>query len=127
MTTEEKNTVLAMARGGAKKTEIARALDGRVSSQYLGKFCEGNKWVERFAKCPNCGAEFAIPLKRGKGRTRVFCSDKCKRAFNSKRRKKGVTLICEECGREYLQFSFRKSRFCSRSCAQKHVNGKRKS
>ncbi len=50
--------------------------------------------IERlgFRECPNDGQIF--PLKRGPGRPKVFCSEKCKAAFHYRQRK-----ACEALGK----------------------------
>lgn len=51
--------------------------------------------------------------------------------YGSKKKKnriKSVTLICEECGEEFLVFNYEKDtrKYCSRTCASRNYNRTRK-
>lgn len=45
-----------------------------------------------------------------------------------KKRNKTVTLVCKECGEEYMVYNYEKDKrkFCSRTCASRNFNRTRK-
>ena len=121
MTTEEKNKILEYSRTQKLSTREIAVLVGMGKSR-VAEFVDRCKNIIRFDRCCNCGAEIVIYYK--KGRQKQFCSSICKHYYYRKNNSlKKRTLICECCGKEYRQFNYLKSRFCSRECAHKHRYG----
>lgn len=121
MTTEEKNLVLKLSRDeklGAR--EISRKLG--ITKSTICDHLLRSKDVVLYKECPNCGKE--IVIKNIRGRPARFCCTACKKAYYKKHNSLKVDIcICEECGKEYKQFRYLKTRFCSRKCAAKHRHG----
>ena len=74
--------------------------------------------------CPNCGK--AIPARKGRGRRRVFCSEKCRTRFHHRHSdmKNWTTVrtaVCPLCGKEFLaarEYGHPR-KYCSRACANR--------
>lgn len=70
--------------------------------------------------CTCCGK----PIKqKGRGRTRKFCSEECRRKWwkeNPQARNKSETAIyhytCPHCGKEFSTYGNKKRKFCSHDC-----------
>lgn len=123
MTTEIKNKILSMLREENKSIrEISREVGMSVGA--ISNFLSKSENIIRFTNCLHCGKE--LVMKKGSGgRTPMYCSKECKYAdYRETKKRRHVTHICEHCGCEYKQYSFIKSRFCSRACANKHRYGK---
>ena len=115
MTTEEKIKIIKMNEEGVGVRQIARELS--VQPGTIVAFL-ATKTV-RFESCPVCGK--AVPVKNIKGRRAIYCSPKCRNSdYKENHKRRHVKCVCEQCGKEYFQYTFVKSRFCSRSCAMKH-------
>jgi len=81
--------------------------------------------------CPNCGK--AIPERKGRGRRRIFCSQKCRSKYA---RQHASPLVwettafrtCEYCGGPYMVFqkTSKPRRFCSVSCARRYAIAQKK-
>lgn len=116
MTTEDKEKILYLVNV-EKKTVRAVAAELNIPFTTVSSFI-ATKTV-RFEKCPVCGKE--VPVKNVRGRRAIYCSSKCRNAdYKENNKRRHVKRICEQCGKEYFQYTFVKSRFCSRSCAMKH-------
>lgn len=121
MTTEEKNKILLLNRNEDKGIREISALVG-ISKSAIGDFISSSLDIIKFEKCLNCGEEIAI--KKTRGRPARFCCAACKKAYYKNNNSlKTEIRICEECGKEYKQFRYLKTRFCSCQCAQKHIHG----
>lgn len=70
--------------------------------------------VQHMFVCEQCGIEFSSSVPDSR-----FCSNKCKSAWRRASGVDNITLRCEYCGREFVANKYRKSRFCSKSCANK--------
>lgn len=71
-------------------------------------------------QCENCGLPFSDITRRA---ARTCCSPKCKASL---RRKSGVDKeerSCERCRAVFVAEKHKKTRFCSKSCAQKSIHG----
>ena len=119
MTTEEKNNVLELHNQHKSVRQIV-ALTGLKRST-VSDFILANEGVEYFSICPGCGNEI-IHLKIGKGRKRIYCSNKCK---HSKKAIKNLQRICLNCGRSFLAWKYSKNKYCCHSCYVEHRYGKR--
>ena len=80
--------------------------------------------------CPNCGK--AIPERKGSGRRRIFCSQKCRSKYARQHPSRTSTenvreLRCEYCGGMFMVFqkTSRPRRFCSVSCARRFTIARR--
>ena len=71
--------------------------------------------------CPECGTAY----KRNPiGRPKLFCSEKCRRAWHRKHInpdnwKKVEQIICPVCGRVFIAAESRKRKYCSHACANR--------
>ena len=81
--------------------------------------------------CPNCGK--AIPARKGSGRRRIFCSERCRSKYA--RQHPSLTSQesvrehrCEYCGGLFMVYQkpSRPRRFCSVSCARRYTIMKRR-
>ncbi len=73
--------------------------------------------VIRIQACPYCKKEMIITRFNSQQK---FCSIEHKNKYHSANRKKSKLSICENCGKEFYQYSFRNSKFCCCSCAAEH-------
>lgn len=69
--------------------------------------------------CDQCGEAFDDPNRRDTNR---FCSNKCKSAWRRAHGLDNEQRKCEQCGGEFTVNKYRRTRFCSRSCAQRSRN-----
>ena len=123
MTIEEKNKIIKMRDDGVGVREMARELS--VQPGTIVAFLKLNTKTIRFDPCPVCGKE--VPVKHIRGRQAIYCSIKCRNIdYKENHKRRHQRCVCEYCGKEYLQYTFVKSRFCSRSCAMKYRNGKQR-
>lgn len=81
--------------------------------------------------CPNCGALFT-PNRIG--RRKIFCSDKCRMAWNHRHPNKANwkdtsrKVICPQCGREFIaerEYGHPR-KYCSIACSNKARARKRR-
>jgi len=79
--------------------------------------------------CPNCGEP--ILARKGRGRRRIFCSEKCRSRYNHAHPNPdtwvGVKqVVCRYCGKLFI--SYRETNqprtYCSVSCARRATNRK---
>ena len=72
-------------------------------------------WLfRRIETCPECKREIIVTFHRPQ---KKFCSVQHKKRYYNRFRTKTKTGICLNCGKEFEQYSFINSRFCSISCA----------
>ena len=76
--------------------------------------------------CPECGKEIT---PSSKGRTRRFCSEKCRRAWWKRNRLKEKRseestrrAVCLNCGKEFISYTDGR-KFCSHKCYIEHRFG----
>ena len=118
MTTETKNKILSMSREEHKSIR-AISIETGMSLGAISNFLRKSEDIVRFVNCLNCGKE--IPMRNNGGRTPMYCCSECKyEDYRNTKKRRHVIRVCEHCGCEYKQYSFVKSRFCSRACANKH-------
>ena len=70
-------------------------------------------WVS-IEKCPYCGRSIIIISSNCQQR---FCNPEHRKLYYNKHRNKPKASICARCGKEFFQYSFRKSKYCSIQCA----------
>ena len=122
MTIEEKKKILSLYYE-EKKNVKAIAVEVNIPYTTVSSFLATK--IIRYDSCPVCGKE--VPVKKAKGRRSIYCSSKCRDIdYKDNHKRRHVKCVCEQCGKEYFQYTFVKSRFCSRSCAMKHRNGKQR-
>ena len=71
-------------------------------------------WRLEFIKCPYCGREIIVTRTNCQQK---FCNAEHRRLYYNKHRSKPKASICKRCGKEFFQYSFRNSQYCSISCA----------
>lgn len=69
-------------------------------------------------RCMTCGAYVGQPTGK---RVKKFCSDACRMAWwnshtDAINRKAYYTLVCEECGKEFVSYGNNRRKFCYRAC-----------
>ena len=123
MTTEQRNQILDMHRNQGMKQKDIAAIIG-VTSARINIFLKETEDVLYYVSCLNCGK--SLPVRKGvTGKKPKYCCKECKyEDYRNNKRRRHVIHVCEHCGKEYKQYSFIKSRFCSRACANKHRYGK---
>lgn len=70
--------------------------------------------VVNVVTCPDCKKDFVITVDN---RNQKFCCEQHKKHYFNTHRKKTKLTICKNCGKEFYQYSFRNSVYCSCSCA----------
>lgn len=71
-------------------------------------------------QCKNCGKEFEGHYGS------KFCSNKCKSAYRRKHRLDDVERTCVVCGKKFKTNKYKPAKTCSRRCAVKLANKRRK-
>lgn len=67
-------------------------------------------------KCEECGIEFNTYNNKSR-----FCSNKCKSAWRRKSGLDDIEQICVGCGKVFKVNKYRKNKYCSIDCANKHT------
>ncbi len=132
MTEEQRKSIFELRSRGLGYKAVARELS--LSSDTVKGYCkrhhlngpsevvklnievmEDNKII-----CPQCKKKI---MQKARGRTRRFCSDKCRRKWwneNPQDRKKKETAIykyiCPHCGEEFTCYGNKKRKYCSHEC-----------
>lgn len=128
MTERERNLITAMRRSGRSYQEISSAL--MIDKDAVRSFCRthliepASDSIHSF--CPECGKEIT---PSSKGRTRRFCSEKCRRAWWKRNRSKEKRseesmrhAVCLNCGKEFISYTDGR-KFCSHKCYIEHRFG----
>ena len=71
-------------------------------------------WFERFDRCPYCHEEIVITRRNSK---QIYCCNKHRRAYANEEKRPYKTFVCQYCGEEFLEYTFRKAKYCSNHCA----------
>ena len=120
MTIEQKNLILTLKREGKSSREIGAAANIHFTSvaDFLQKYPEDE--VECFKRCLNCSKEIIIYIKRRERIDKVYCCKTCKKEYYKRTGiEKHLKKTCECCGKEFMTYSYRPARFCSKSCAKR--------
>lgn len=120
MTTEEKNLVLKLDAENKSKRAIARAVnkDPKTVIIFLDNL---DPKIKHFSICPACKEEF-IQYK-GRGRNKIYCSDKCRHSIEIN---KVDERVCLNCGKHFITWKNKKKiRFCSQACYFEYRRGQR--
>ena len=67
-----------------------------------------------FVKCPHCGREIIVT---DTNRQQKFCNPDHRKLYYNRHRNKPKISVCARCGKEFAQYSFRNSKYCSIECA----------
>ena len=120
MTTEEKNKIIELNNAKKSKRAIARAIN--KDPMTVLRFLEDlDPSIKSFSICPACGEE--IIQYKGRGRNKIYCSNKCR---HSKAIDKVDERVCLNCGKHFITWKNKKKiRFCCHSCYVEHRYGKR--
>lgn len=114
MTEEQKQMVRAMRAAGVPLSEIAAALG--LNANTVKSFCRRER--QGGDGCKNCGAPLVqAPL----GRKKLFCSDRCRRAWWGKhrdqmKRRALYPVTCAGCGRPFESYGNPHRKYCSHPC-----------
>ena len=113
----QKRAILTMREQGVVYSKIADTLG--LSQNTVKSICRrigvtiACSEKQDHTRCRCCGK----PLEQSKGKTKLFCSNKCRYTWwNQHRRKQPYYLICEYCGKKFISFGNRKRKFCGREC-----------
>lgn len=125
MTTEQKNLILTLKRDNKiiKDIQVATGLSAGIISMFLKEYHADE--VECFKRCLNCSKEIIIYFKRRERIDRVYCCKECKKEYYKRTGiNKRFKKTCECCGKEFMTYSYRQSRFCSKSCAKRSYHAR---
>lgn len=70
--------------------------------------------VVGFKTCRDCKKDIVVTIYN---RRQKFCNEQHKKHYFNTHRKKTKLTICKNCGKEFYQYSYRNSVFCSCQCA----------
>lgn len=120
MTDEDMGRISSLKQQGKSAAAIAEMLD--ISVNTVKSYLRRHPGTEDTHVCPQCGK--AVPQNKGRKEKR-FCSDKCRmgwwRSHQAEMDKKAYyTLVCQQCGKEFVSYGNRGRKFCSRECYGKH-------
>lgn len=87
--------------------------EGLVWHKLHGMRCWKNK-KEITITCDVCGNKAQTKMYHQR-----FCSNKCKSKFRRDNRLDDITRICQSCGKEFVVNKYKKTKNCSRQCAQR--------
>ena len=121
MTEKERNLIRAMRRSGRSYQEISSSL--MIDKDAVRSFCRTHSIApdtdSPHSFCPECGKELT---QSSTGRTRRFCSEKCRRSWwkhnrSKERRSENATrrAVCQNCGKEFISYADGR-KFCSHKC-----------
>lgn len=120
MTDEDMGRISSLKQQGKSAAAIAEMLD--ISVNTVKSYLRRHPGPEDVHACPQCGKD----VLQNKGRKeKRFCSDKCRmgwwRSHQAEMNKKAYyTLVCQQCGKEFVSYGNRGRKFCSRECYGKH-------
>lgn len=128
MTERERNLITAMRRSGKSYAEISSTL--MIDKDAVRSFCRTHSIKPddnpSCSFCAECGKELT---QSSTGRTRRFCSEKCRRSWwkhnrSKERRSENATrrTVCQNCGKEFISYADGR-KFCSHRCYIKHRFG----
>lgn len=130
MTTEEKIKIREMRLKGIGYKAIATELN--IARDAVRSFCKRNhldgtgevaklNYEESKGKlCLNCGTK--LINSEGRGRKKLFCSDKCRAGWWSRHPKSSPSVVvksCAGCGRKFKSKKSANRKYCSYNCYQK--------
>ena len=86
---------------------------GVTRSEFI-KHTKDIPYSYRIEKCKYCGVEMVIS---NRNKLQRFCCIEHKNTYHAKNRKKTKVSTCKWCGKEFTQYTFRNSKYCSIQCA----------
>lgn len=109
----KKEQVIKLRESGLSFGEIAKELE--ISRSTVSSICQRAK-VQEQHRCKNCG----VLLKQTSGhRQRIFCSDKCRKAWwraNGNSHSINKKVVCLTCKKEFIFHESRIRKYCSLAC-----------
>lgn len=120
MTDEDMGRISSLKQQGKSAVAIAEML--HLPANTVKSYLRRHPKTEDAHTCPQCGK--AVPQNKGRKEKR-FCSDRCRmgwwRSHQSEMNKKAYyTLVCQQCGKEFVSYGNQGRKFCSRECYGKH-------
>lgn len=117
MTKSEINVLIQMHERGKTGREIADTL--RLSLNTVRSYIRRHPMQQaETALCRYCGK--SVTHTKGH-KAKIFCSDKCRNAWWREhpeliKREAFYTLVCYECGKEFVSYGNKDRKYCSRAC-----------
>ena len=126
MTDLQKGKIRKLRIVGKGYAHIAAELG--ISTNNVKVFCSRNALTDKDIEalrnnesdggCPYCHKTIE---QRNKSKPRRFCSDECRLAWwkehpECKRKKALYTMICAECGKEFISYGNANRKYCSHEC-----------
>jgi len=120
MTDEDMGRISSLKQQGKSAVAIAEML--HLPANTVKSYLRRHPGTEDAHICPQC--EKAVTQNKGRKEKR-FCSDRCRMgwwsAHQSEMDKKAYyTLVCQQCGKEFVSYGNQGRKFCSRECYGKH-------
>ena len=120
MTDEEMCRISSLKRQGKSAAVIAEML--HLSANTVKSYLRRHPVGEDSHACPQCGR---MVIQNTGRKEKRFCSDKCRMAWwnthQSEMNKKAYyTLVCQQCGKEFVSYGNQRRKFCSRECYGSH-------
>ncbi len=116
-------SVLGLSRDAVRNYCKSHGLDGTAAVVFMNI----KEQVDRGEACTCCGKTIKQPKQ---GRTRKFCSDKCRRSWwkahpqeGTRREKSVYTIHCKGCGTIFESYGDKDRKYCSHHCYIKHRFG----
>ena len=113
-----KDLVLALVNEGLSNREVAEKAN--TSEDYVRAVIsrerrKNGKPSYADGLCRYCGQQLVYTPNAKK--KKQFCDSICRSAFHNANRKfKAYSLVCEECGEQFICYGYAKMRFCSQDC-----------
>lgn len=120
MTDEDMGRISSLKRQGRSAAVIAEELHLPVNT--VKSYLRRHPGTSDARICPKCGK--TVIQNKGRKEKR-FCSDRCRmgwwNAHQEELDKKAYyTLVCQQCGKEFVSYGNQRRKFCSRECYGKH-------
>ena len=125
MTVEQKNQILSLRKEGKTVREVSEITGFSIGN--LSKFLKNYdpKVVECFKQCPNCLSDWPVSIIK-KGFQKQYCCKKCRlEHYNKTKFRKKAVRYCAYCGKEFIAYTYKRTRYCSKSCAKRHQDEQR--
>ena len=112
--------ISSLKQQGKSAAAIAEALHLPLNT--VKSYLRRHPGTEDSHICPQCGK--AVAQNKGRKEKR-FCSDRCRMEWwsshQSEMNKKAYyTLVCPQCGKEFVSYGNQGRKFCNRECYGKH-------
>ena len=116
MTDEDMGRISSLKQQGKSAVAIAEML--HLPANTVKSYLRRHPGTEDAHTCPQCGR--VVIQNKGRKEKR-FCSDRCRmewwRSHQSEMDKKAYyTLVCQQCGKEFVSYGNQGRKFCSREC-----------